>query len=83
MNSKLGKLYLKLDRLKKRRYNTRKLKEYHTREREKASKPKDFEKHDVKLRFYTQELEKVRKEIANLKEEITAEEGKVKERTNK
>ena len=77
MKSKLEKLQLELEKLRKERFNARKVKEHHAREMKKAVEAgdlKDYEKHNVKHQFHSQSLESIRSKILIVKEKLKAEE---------
>lgn len=77
--TKLNKLEKALAKLKQDEYNAHKARQYHRREKESSTNEKDFEKHDIKDRFFTQQLERIRLEIQSVEGQIAAENLRVKE----
>jgi len=68
--SKLSKLEKELKKLQSKRYKRRRNFEHHRRELDKATDPKDYEKHYVKEQFYKRELGKIDLEIKRCKGQI-------------
>lgn len=77
MKSRIEKLQLELEKLRKERFNARKIKEHHARKMKQAveaGKLKDYEKHNVKHQFHSQNLGRIRSKILVFKEKLKAEE---------
>ena len=68
--SKLSKLEKDLKKLESERYKRRRNFEHHRRELDKATNPKDYEKHYAKEQFYKRELDKMDLEINRCKGQI-------------
>jgi len=77
--TKTTQLEEKLTKLKQDEYNAHKARQYHRREKENSANEKDFEKHDVKDHFFTQQLEKIRLKIQSVEGQIAAENLRIKE----